>query len=283
MRRIASLTFVILACAFSVAGQAVNTISTVAGGGTEPSVATSAYLPQPYAAVRDTAGNTYISVPTFNTVFKVNASGTLSVYAGTGVNGFSGDGGAATLAQLAYPQGLAIDGSGNLFIADRYNNRIREVTAAGVITTVAGSEDNLAGAYAGDGGPATNARLNLPRGVAVDSHGNLFIADNGNGVVREVNATTQNISTYAGGGATAGCPSGPATGAGFADPIGIAVDVNGNVFVSDQNLQIVCKITPSLAISTYAGTLGTSARCSRAGQTETAVRQRRRRSCYRPD
>jgi uncharacterized repeat protein (TIGR01451 family) len=255
MRRIASLTFVILACAFSVAGQAVNTINTVAGGGTEPNVATSAYLPQPYAAVRDTAGNTYISVPTFNTVFKVNASGTLSVYAGTGVNGFSGDGGAATLAQLAYPQGLAIDGSGNLFIADRYNNRIRQVTAAGVITTVAGSEDNLAGAYAGDGGPATNARLNLPRGVAVDSHGNLFIADNGNGVVREVNATTQNISTYAGGGAKAGCPSGPATGAGFADPVGIAVDVNGNVFVSDQNLQIVCKIDASQNIATYAGTL----------------------------
>ncbi len=256
MRRIASLTFVILACAFSVAGQAVNTINTVAGGGTEPSVATSAYLPQPYAAVRDTAGNTYISVPTFSTVFKVNSSGTLSVYAGNLLIGFSGDGGPATSAQLAAPEGLAIDGSGNLFIADMYNNRIRRVDATTqVITTVAGSEDPFAGAYAGDGGPAINARLNLPRGVAVDSHGNLFIADNGNGVVREVNATTQNISTYAGGGATAGCPSGPATGAGFASPIGIAVDVNGNVFVSDQNLQIVCKIDASQNIANYAGTL----------------------------
>ena len=255
MRRIASLTFVILASAFSVAGQAVNTINTVAGGGAEPTVATSAYLPQAYAAVRDTAGNTYISVPTFNTVFKVTTGGTLSVYAGTGTSGFSGDGGPATSAQLSFPEGLAIDGNGNLFIADKYNNRIRRVDATTHnITTVAGSEDPFAGNYAGDGGPATNARLNLPRGVAVDSHGNLFIADNGNGVVREVNATTQNISTYAGGGATAGC--GPATGAGFADPIGIAVDVNGNVFVSDQILQIVCKIdATSQNTATYAGTL----------------------------
>jgi sugar lactone lactonase YvrE len=258
MRRIASLTFVILATAFSVAGQ-VNQINTVAGGGAEPTVATSAYLPQAYAAVRDTAGNTYISVPTLSTVFQVSTAGALSAYAGNGIAGFSGDGGAATSAQLDSPEGLAIDGNGNLFIADKQNNRIRRVDATTHnITTVAGSEDPFAGTFAGNGGPATNARLNLPRGVAVDSHGNLFIADNGNGVVREVNATTQNISTYAGGGATAGCPSGPATGAAFANPIGIAVDVNGNVFVSDQSLQIVCKIDASQNIATYAGTLNSA-------------------------
>lgn len=258
MRRIASLTFVILACAFSVAGQAVNTINTVEGGGTEPTAATSAYLPQPYAAVRDTLGNTYISVPTFNTVFKVTTGGTLSVYAGTGTSGFSGDGGAATSAQLAFPEGLAVDANGNLFIADKYNNRIRRVDATTQnITTVAGSEDPFAGAYAGDNALATSARLNLPRGIAVDSHGNLFIADNGNQVVRRVDGTTQKITTYAGNpsASSAGCPSGPATGAGFADPIGIAVDANDNVFVSDQNLQIVCKIDASQNVSTYAGTL----------------------------
>ncbi|MGC1999527.1 MAG: hypothetical protein WA658_06710, partial [Candidatus Acidiferrales bacterium] len=259
MRRIASLAILILASTFSVAGQ-VNTINTVAGGGAEPSVATSAYLPQPFAAVRDAAGNTYISVPTFNTVFKVSTAGTLTAYAGNGISGFSGDGGAGTSAQLSFPEGLAIDGNGNLFIADMYNNRIRRVDATTHnITTIAGSEDPFAGAYAGDGGPAVNARLNLPRGVAVDSHGNLFIADNGNGVVREVvnsGAAEQNlITTYAGNASAtvAGCASGKATTAGFANPIGIAVDGTGNVFVSDQNLQIVCKVDTSQNISTYAG------------------------------
>jgi uncharacterized repeat protein (TIGR01451 family) len=260
MRRIASLTFVILACALSVAGQTVNQINTVAGGGAQPTVATSAYLPQPYAAVRDTAGNTYISVPTFSVVFKVTTGGTLSAYAGNGIAGFSGDGGAATAAQLAAPEGLAIDANGNLFIADMFNERIRRVDGTThIITTVAGSEDPFNGNFGGDGGPATNARLNGPHGVAVDANGNLFIADTNNGAIREVTASTGDISTIAGGGSIAGCPSGPSSGAGFANPTGIAVDANGNVFVSDKNLQIVCKITPSLAISTYAGTLGTSA------------------------
>src|SRR5580704_255549 len=258
MRRIASLTFVILACALSVAGQTVNQINTVAGGGAEPTVATSAYLPQPYAAVRDTAGNTYISVPTFSVVFKVTTGGTLSAYAGNGIAGFSGDGGAATAAQLAAPEGLAIDANGNLFIADMYNERIRRVDGTThIITTVAGSEDPFNGNFGGDKGPATNARLNGPHSVAVDANGNLFIADTNNGAIREVAAATGDINTIAGGGPAAGCS--PSNGAGFANPTGIAVDANGHVFVSDQNLQIVCKITPSLAISTYAGTLGTSA------------------------
>jgi Domain of unknown function DUF11/Divergent InlB B-repeat domain/NHL repeat len=265
MRRIASLAILILASTFSVAGQAVNTINTVAGGGAQPSAATGAYLPQPFAAVRDTAGNTYISVPTFGVVYKVNSSGTISIYAGTGILGFSGDGGLATSAQLTEPEGLAIDANGNLFIADMFNNRIRRVDATTHnITTVAGSEDPFAGAYGGDGGPAVNARLNQPRGVAVDSHGNLFIADTGNGVVREVvntGAAEQNlITTYAGNASAtvAGCASGKATTAGFANPIGIAVDATGNVFVSDQNLQIVCKVDTSQNISTYAGTLSAS-------------------------
>ena len=85
MRRIASLAILILASTFSVAGQAVNTINTVAGGGAQPATATGAYLPQPFAAVRDTAGDTYISVPTFGIVYKVNSSGTISIYAGTGI------------------------------------------------------------------------------------------------------------------------------------------------------------------------------------------------------
>jgi uncharacterized repeat protein (TIGR01451 family) len=256
MRRILSLAVVILASAIAAAGQSVNTITTVAGGGAEPGTAASAYLPEPFAAVRDTAGNTYISVPTLDEVFKVNTSGNLTVYAGTGFSGFSGDGGAATQAQLAFPEGLAIDKNGNLFIADMYNERIRRVDGTThVITTVAGSEDPYYGNYAGDGGSATYARLNGPEGVAVDANGNLFIADTNNGVVRRVDQSTGIISTYAGGSATLGCPSGSASGAGFSDLTSVAVDASGNVFVSDQYLQVVCKVNTSQDISVYAGTL----------------------------
>lgn len=262
MRRILTVGIFVLASALSASAQ-VNTINTVAGGGPQPATAASAYLPEPFAAVRDKTGNTYISVPTLYEVFKVDTSGNLTVYAGTGIGGFSGDGGAATSATLAFPEGLAIDGNGNLFISDYYNERIRRVDATThVITTVAGSEDPYFGSYGGDGGPATNARLNGPRAVAVDANGNLFIADTNDGVVRRVDATTGIITTYAGNIAAtaAGCPSGSATATdvGFGDATGVAVDASGNVFVSDMAAEIVCKITTSQTISVYAGTLDTA-------------------------
>lgn len=259
MRRTLTL-FVLTALAVFSATAQVNTINTVAGGGAQPGAATAAYLPQPVSTVRDSANNTYISVPTLNTVYLVNAAGTLSAYAGNGINGFSGDGGPAAQAQLSFPQGLAIDSSNNLFIADSNNNRIRRVDAAShVITTVAGSEDPFFGAYAGDGGLATSARLNVPTDVAVDSTGDLFIADNGNGVVRKVAATTQIITTYAGsnppGDVSPGCNSGSASNALFGSVFGVAVDKSGNVFASDAKLDIVCKIDASQNVSLYAGTL----------------------------
>jgi len=258
MRRIPVLLIAALAAAIGAAGQ-VNTINTVAGGGTQPTAATSAYLPQPYDAVRDTLGNTYISVPTLNTVYKVDTGGNLTIYAGTGIYGFSGDGGPATSAQLAFPYGLAIDKNGNLFIADFYNNRIRRVDAmTHDITTVAGSGDPVfGGTYGGDGGAATIAHLNGPQGVAVDANGNLFITDTFNGIVRRVDANTQVITLYAGGGTSTGCGTGSPLAAGFQNPVGIAVDANENVFISDQTLQVVCEVNASQTISTYAGTLNT--------------------------
>ncbi|MBV9147346.1 MAG: PKD domain-containing protein [Acidobacteria bacterium] len=262
MRRIISLSFVTLLAALTARGQvAPNSINTIAGGAAQPSAASSAYLPQPASVVRDSAGNTYITVPSLNAVYMVNSGGTLSIYAGTGLAGFSGDGGPATQAQLDYPLGLAIDGGNNLFITDSKNNRIRRVDArTGAITTVAGSEDPLFGLYAGDGGAATAARLSSPTDVAVDGNGNLFIADNGNAVVRRVDAATQTISTYAGANApgtgTPGCGSGAATNAIFSNLVGVAVDKTGNLFVSDTKLDIVCEIDTNQNISLYAGTLG---------------------------
>jgi len=237
--------------------QAPNTITTIAGGGSNGTSPTGAYLPLPFSAVRDSNGNTYISVPGLNIVYKVDTTNKLTVFAGTGIGGFSGDGGPALQAQLSFPEGLAVDKNNNVFIADTNNERIRRVDTTGNITTVAGSEDPFFGAFGGDNGPATNARLNFPSSVAVDGNGDLFITDTNNGAVRRVDGSTQIITTIAGGGANAGCSGGAGNTAGFADLIGVAVDGIGNVFVADAGLHIVCEISATTGnVSTYAGTLG---------------------------
>jgi sugar lactone lactonase YvrE len=257
MRRIILAFILVLTAILPARAQVPNTITTIAGGGVNGTNPTAAYLPLPFSTVRDSAGNTYISVPGLNLVYKVDATNKLTVFAGTGNSGFSGDGGAATQAQLSFPEGLAIDKNNNLFIVDTNNNRIRRVDATtGNITTVAGSEDPFNGNFGGDNGPATDARLNFPSGVAVDGNGDLFITDTNNGAVRRVDGSTQIITTIAGGGANAGCSGGAGNTAGFGDLIGIAVDGTGNVFVADAFLAIVCKIDATTQnVSTYAGTL----------------------------
>jgi Divergent InlB B-repeat domain/NHL repeat len=261
MRRIGLLLFLQFVIVSAAHGQA-NTISTFAGGGTNGSTPTTAHLPQVYKAVRDTSGNTYISVPSLSIVYKVNGSGTMTVYAGTGILGFSNDGKAATTAQLDYPTGLALDSSGNLYIADSSNNRIRKVTAStGIITTVAGSGSEYNGAgffggYSGDGGAATDALLNGPSDVAVDNSGNLYIADVGNEVIRLVNGGTGTITTYAGNGNGGySGDNGPATSAMLLTPIGVTVDSSANLFIADKNNCIVRRVDATTKIiTTYVGT-----------------------------
>ena len=259
-RTILALVFTlmsVLSCVVPARAQAPNTITTIAGGGANGTSPTAAYLPLPFLAVRDSNANTYISVPGLNLVYKVDATNKLTIFAGTGIGGFSGDGGPATQAELSFPQGLAVDKNNNVFIADTSNERIRRVDTTGNITTVAGSEDPFFGAFGGDNGPATSARLNSPTGVAVDGNGDLFITDTNNGAVRRVDGVTQIITTIAGGGANFGCSGGAGNTAGFNDLIGIAVDGTGNVFVADAGLNIVCKIDATTQnVSTYAGTLG---------------------------
>ena len=176
---------ILLACA-GVGAQAQN-ISTVAGSNwvfpMAPLPAAQAPLGQIAGVAVDQAGNYYIADPSNNLVLKVNA-GTLSVVAGNGNAGFSGDNGAATSASLRNPNSVAVDRSGNLYISDYNNNRIRKVNAGGIITTVAG---NGTAGFSGDNAAATGAELNHPEGVAVDTSGNLFIADSFNNRVREVN------------------------------------------------------------------------------------------------
>jgi uncharacterized repeat protein (TIGR01451 family) len=267
MRRILFILFTFFVGLLALPAQAQNnTISTVAGGGTNPATPTAAYIPGVFSAVRDSAGNTYISAPTLNVIYKVTTGGSMSVYAGNGIFGDGGDGGPAIQAGLDFPEGLALDSSGNLFIADVFNDRIRRVDAqTQVITTVAGSGLPFFPTFGGNGGPATSASLAFPRGVAVDSNGNIFIADTSNQVVRMVDNTAQHIiTTYAGNGnfgtsGTANGDGGPATSAQLANPEGVTVDSTGNVYIADTADSVVRKVDSATHIITsYAGSPATA-------------------------
>jgi trimeric autotransporter adhesin len=232
-----------------------NQINTIAGNGTvgysgDGGLATSAGLVQPYAIALDSKANVYIAEPPDGRIRELTISNLFIISAvGNGVLGFAGDGGQAVKAEINLASGVAVDSSGNLYIADNFNNRIRKVDTTGVITTIAGSG---VFSYSGDGGPATSAQLSAPHGAAVDLNGNLFIADSNNNVVREVTSKGV-ISTIAGTG-TAGSSgnNGPATAAQLNLPFGVAVDVSGNVFVADSANASVRKISNG-TITAYAG------------------------------
>jgi sugar lactone lactonase YvrE len=236
---------------------ATATIQTVAGNGFtnysgDGGKATNAELFWPDGVALDGAGDIFIA-DSYNNVIRevVAATGIIQTVAGTGISGYSGDGGPATQAQLAIPSGVFVDGSGNIFIADSYNNVIRKVNAAtGTIQTVAG--DGTYG-YSGDGGPATQATLRSPYGLFVDSAGNIFIADTGNYVVREVLAVTGLIQTVAGGGDNYG-DGGPATQAYLSHPAGVFVDGAGDIFIADTGNNVVREVVAtSGVIKTVAG------------------------------
>ena len=163
-------------------------IITVAGNGTsdysgDNGPAMSAGLPWPCAVAVDSSDNLYIADSLHNRIRKVDTSGIITTLAGNGTYGYSGDNGPATSAELYYPYGVEVDSSGNLYIADGNNQRIRKVDTSGIITTVAG---NGYIGYSGDNGPATSAELNLPSDVAIDSLGSLYIADAFNFRIRKV-------------------------------------------------------------------------------------------------
>ena len=175
----------------------------------------------------------------------------ITTVAGNGTSGFSGDGGTATSAELQNPQGIALDSSGNLYIADYNNNCVRKInTSTGIITTVAGK--GTSGNYSGDGGAATSARLVYPSGVAIDSADNLYIADYGSNCIRKITASTGIITTVAGKFATYGHSGdgGAATSATFWWPIGIAIDSSDNLYIADSGNNCIRKITASTGIIT---------------------------------
>ncbi|OQP60611.1 hypothetical protein A3860_32880 [Niastella vici] len=190
--------------------------------------------------VPDNAGNFYISDYSAGVVRKVNSAGIITTIAGTGVPGFSGDGGPATSAQLNHPYGVAFDNAGNIYIPDAGNNRIRKIDAAGIITTVAG---NGTVGFSGDGGPAINAQFFGAWQVVFDASDNMYIDDAANNCVRKID-NTGTISTYAGIGGQGGYSGdgGPANAAKMTAITGIAIDNGGNLYLADQSNFIIRKV-----------------------------------------
>ncbi|MCW3123114.1 MAG: hypothetical protein JWQ38_2606 [Flavipsychrobacter sp.] len=226
-------------------------ISTFAGGGStlgDGGPATAAMIVTPSTVAVDASGNVYIA-DLDNRIRKVTTAGTISTIVGVGgTGGSSGDGSAGILAKLDQPEALAFDATGNLYIGDYGNHKVRKVTPANLITTFAG---NGTSGLSGDGSPATAAELKAPSGLAVDAAGNVYIADAANSNIRMVTPAGI-ISTFAGGGSTLG-DGGPATAAKLSLPSGLAFDGSGNLYVADEANHRMRKITPAGIITTVAG------------------------------
>ncbi len=211
-------------------------LSTIAGSGHpgyagDGSAAEASRLASPSAVTYDKAGNLYIADTRNHVIRRVSSAGTISTFAGTGHQGFAGDGGAALAAMLDSPLGLAIAADGSVYFADSHNQRIRKIALDGTISTVAGS--GTAG-FAGDGGPAVQAALRNPSGLAMGLAGELYIADSGNHRVRRV-ARDGTIATVAGNGVEgAAGDGGPATSASLDAPAGVAVRADGALLIADR-------------------------------------------------
>jgi len=236
-------------------------ITTIAGDGAsgfsgDGGSATYARLDLPWGIAVDAAGNVYFADSRNHRIRKVDACGIITTVAGSGPTGYgndaySGDGGPATQARLAYPTDVFADSIGNLFIADAYNHCIRKVDSSGTITTVAGTGTP---GMSGDGGPATSAQLEEPFSITMDVAGNLYIADSMNERIRKVD-TSGIITTIAGDGNWGyGGDGGPATGAQLYDPRGLSLDAAGNLYISDAWNMRIRKVDTSGIITTVAGT-----------------------------
>jgi sugar lactone lactonase YvrE len=259
VRPLALAAALLFALTASLHGQGILTVTpsrtanTTAGTGVvgytgDNGPAIAATLSNPSAVAYDANGNLCLADANNNVIREISTSGNITTIAGTGIEGYSGDGAAATSALLDTPTGVAVDASGNVYIADSHNHRIREVSG-GTITTIAGTGTS---GFSGDGAAATAAQLSLPSGVAVDASGNVYIADTDNDRIREVSGGT--INTIAGDGEEfyAG-DGGAATAAALDSPTSVAVDASGNIYIADRLNQRIREVSGGI-ISTFAGT-----------------------------
>ncbi len=258
MKKCTSLKSILLAAACialscNTSGVSAQIISTIAGNGTagfggDGGPATAAMLNSNWGMAVDAHGNVFVSDFANNRIRKIDTSGIISTYAGSGSSGFSGDGGPATSARISGPTGLGVDGAGNVYISDISNNRIRKISTSGIITTVAGGGSSMA-----NGIPATNAQLHGANGLAVDNAGNIYIPDQTYQLVRKVN-TSGIINTVAGNGTTGSTgDGGPATNASINCANDVSVDATGNLYISDWYSNKIRFVNTSGIITTYAG------------------------------
>lgn len=260
MRFTQNFLLIVCCCFLFHTGLQGQVISTIAGNGTTGSSgdggpATGAQLNTPQAICMDNAGNLYIADYANYVIRKVNPAGIISLFAGTGVRGFSGDGGPATAADIGLPLGICIDKNGNIYFSDAQYHVIRKINTAGIISTIAGTP-NVFG-FSGDGGPATSAVMFSPSGICVDDAGNVYEAEFGSQVVRKI-STTGIITTVAGQGTVLGYAGdgGPATNAMINSPTDVKIDKDGNLYIADVGNSVIRKVDAAGNISTFAGGAG---------------------------
>ncbi|MCP5502449.1 MAG: hypothetical protein H7A25_21305 [Leptospiraceae bacterium] len=222
-------------------------VTTLAGSGTAGSAdgtGTAASFDFPMGIAVDTSGNIYVADFNNNKIRKISSSGEVTTLAGSGTAG-SADGN-GTAASFNTPQGVTVDASGNIYVADSGNYKIRKVTSSGVVTTLAGS-----GSSGSADGNGTAASFNTPQGVTVDASGNIYVADSGNYKIRKV--TSSGVVTTLAGSGSSGSADGSGTAASFSFSQGITVDANGNVYVADSYNNKIRKITSAGVVTTLAG------------------------------
>ncbi len=262
----------------SIVGTATTTIAgsyEATGESGDGGPATAATLDQPTALARDKAGDLFIADTEDNVVREITPDGVIHLIAGNGTEGDHGQGGPAVRAELDSPQGVAVNAQGDVFIADTYNDVVREVTPRGFISTYAGNGNP---GYRGDNGPAGKAELSSPTGLALDSSGNLYIADSGNNVIRRV--STNGVITTVAGNVAADQASGglggfsgdggPATSARLDSPQGVALDQAGDLFIADTFNNAIREVTPAGTISTVVNTAGAKGSSGNGGAASAA-------------
>ncbi|GHU57701.1 hypothetical protein FACS189444_0220 [Spirochaetia bacterium] len=226
-------------------------VSSLAGtntAGYAEGTGTAARFSAPVGIAVDNSGNIYVADTENNRIRKITPAGVVTSLAGTTTAGY-GDG-TGTAARFSAPQGIAVDNSGNIYVADTGNNRIRKITPAGVVTSLAGTTT----AGYGDG-TGTAARFSAPLGITVDNSGNIYVADTGNNRIRKI--TPAGVVTSLAGTTTAGYGDGTGTAARFSAPKGITVDNSGNIYVADTGNNRIRKITPAGVVTSLAGTTTT--------------------------
>ena len=226
---------------------AAGVVTTFAGDGSYGSNdgnGANASFYNPYGVAVDSGGNVYVADTQNNKIRKVTAAGVVTTLAGSGISGSTDATGVN--ASFSGPRGMAVDSSGNVYVADFQNNKIRKITAAGVVTTLAGD-----GSYGSTDATGTNASFSLPQGVAVDSSGNVYVAEWAGNKIRKVTAAGV-VTTFAGSG-QGGSTDATGTNASFYNPYGVAVDSGGNVYVADAANNKIRKVTAAGIVTTFAG------------------------------